>query len=236
MRTALWLWLAVSVVISSESVQAQSRNSVQLGVTYNGLSNPIWRSPSGHEEVNLGQSASVVGVRGGWLFLGERGGFGAELSGTHATFTDFRVPRSVDFPGSPVPDTARATYSSPSFTLGTFDLSAYWRPWRNGPVSTYGVLGMGLRKQSYRVSGAQFADWNGQKNNSEFIYSYGLGLRLGISHLALVGDYRLFPGDASTQCPTFLYSRGGYDYYLCEGHSSTANYTKLASIGLLLFM
>jgi hypothetical protein len=239
--TAIKIGAAAAILlVSSSPASAQMQQNVLIGATYNSLSNPIWRKASGYEEVTLGQSRNVIGLRGGWQITGPKWGFGTELSGTRASFDNFRVPRSIELsmPPGMSADTGSTSYSSPSYTVGQLDLLVHWLPATGQRASVYGVLGMGFRTQSYQIANAAFAEWNGAKDITEFTYSYGLGGRFGIRHVALVAEYRLFPGDITHECTDlgeFLYSSGPFDVYRCnKGKSWTSNHMKLASIGLLL--
>src|SRR5687768_9268025 len=144
-------YLVVLLAISASGALAQTNNTVQLGVTYNAFSDPIWRKSSGSQELKLGQSANVIGVRGGWQATGRKWGFGAEASGFSASFSDFRVPHNVEMSAPPgmSSDTGTTAYSSPSYVIGQFDMSAHWLPAAGKPASIYGIFGMGFRKQSY---------------------------------------------------------------------------------------
>lgn len=234
-RIALCVPLLVSIAASAVA-QTPVRTEISLGAGYFNLGNPIWRKPSGHEEVTLGQSGSSYGPRIGFMVSGTKAGLGAELFGFSKSFPQFAIPRYES-----AQDTVKTTYDSPTYTLANMDLTLHWFPAPN-TLSFYGLLGMAMRKEAFTISGA-FGDWdNGSKSYSEFVYSFGVGARLAVlKRVALNADYRWIPGDNTTECSDvgkLIKNYGSYGLYECNTNLSsyTTHYSKLASVGLQLIV
>jgi hypothetical protein len=231
--------LLVPLIVAASTplgAQGSADLTFTLGAGHFGLSNPIWRKPSGHEEVALDQSSSAAGPRAGVLLTAGRIGVGAELFLFNSSFSRFSIPR---YEG--LGDTTTTLYDNPRYALSNVDLTVHWFPAPH-TLSIYGLLGMAMRKESFRISGA-FAEWdNGAKSYSEFTYGYGVGARLAVlGRLALSADYRWMPGDRSTSCNDvgkLIKDYGTYGLYECDTdiESYTKNHSKLASVGVQLML
>lgn len=240
MRTILLL--AVAMALAVAPLSSQNTKAFQVGLSYNSFSDPIWRHPDGSGEIPTGQTSKAVGGRAGIILSGERAGLSADVWVFSASFEDLTFSNST-LSGGNDPEWANlpglrddpVTYSSAKYALGMVDLGIHWFPAADRPFSVVGLFGMGMRKQSFDVTGAKFPEWNGEKSFSEFSYSYGLGLRWSpVRRIALVADYRWVPGDSSYTC-TDVGSHIEGPWYECdEGHSNRSLKSKLASAGLVV--
>jgi len=193
---------------------------------YSSLGGPIFRAPSGSEEVAISGSSGKPGFMGGYELNWEKFGCAARVSYFQAGFANFVAPQ---MPGSPYPTYVK--YDMPKLSFIFLDLIAQWFPMDGGFLGIYGLLGMGMGSESYTLSGSDFAEWNGAKSRTEFDYSYGIGLRIApVRFLSIYGEVRFVPGDTSFDLD-YLYSDATYDYFRVAG-SSTPHTTTIFMAGL----
>ncbi len=124
-------------------------------------------------------------------------------------------------------------YSDPVKTYFSGDLIAGWIPDKAGMFALYGLLGLGMNSESYTLAGSDFPQWDGDQSYSEFIYSYGLGVKVTpVRPLSLYAEMRFIPGVLSAKLK-YLYSDSEYDYYEVLG-TYTSNHTTVFTVGLTI--
>ncbi|MFQ5569958.1 MAG: hypothetical protein ACE5G0_09805 [Rhodothermales bacterium] len=204
-----------------------------MHVLSSSFNQPILRQPSGGSELPLDQSERIWGGKVSWIPYA-RGIIAFEVGLVHwrANFEGFQYSDEFTQFSDPT------VYDDPSVALTFVDLAMHVAPWRRVPMSVYGVLGMGAEKEKYRISQAAFSEWDGQKNVTEFQYSYGLGLRLfPVRYVSLLAEYRWVPGDlyfegGSRTC--YHFSSSAYGSWSSCGSGDTKYFTKLFSAGLIV--
>lgn len=207
-------------------------NSAHLALLSTSVQNPIVRPASGGGELELPQSARTWSPRLSGLWAWENLGFEAGVSYLKVDLQPFVAS---DF-AVPAPGAAPTHYSSPSWRLITVDLMVHWVPLRWLPIDLYGLLGLSDRAYAYTAAGASFEQWNGLKENNEFTYGYGFGVRLmPVRWVSLLAEIRWMPGDSITPLTdcTPIPDEPGWE--TCRlGSSSTASYTRLLSVGVAI--
>lgn len=209
---AALLWLLLSGVPGLAEGQkivpgTGARNSRGPGRVHRSLSltvlstkyhNPFLREPDvlgyGSDDVPSGQTIPTVGGRLSWLATQGRGGLEFGVAYWSVRLDDFT---HVLVNGESV------SYSDASVTLIQADLIGLGAPLRGFPAYVYGVLGFGLRRRSYTITGSPFSEVNGPRRRKEFQSSYGLGVRLSpIRQVSVVGELRWVPGaEGAIQVP-----------------------------------
>jgi hypothetical protein len=201
------------------------RGGFYFGALYGSLSGPTFRYPGGGEQLSISQAKTVPNFVIGYDIGSGPLGAGLRMSYLTASFGGFVTP---DMPGG----VNLVGYADPKYTLIMGDIMLYWAPARSNLFSIYGFLGLGAGHRTYTVSGSVFPEWNGARSVTEFEYSYGLGLRVKpVRFVGLFGEFRLIPGDRTTEFKHFLYSDGVWDYYE-YADSYTSHFTPYIAGGL----
>lgn len=197
-----------------------------LGGSYHSMGSPLFRYPSGNEELSIPSTAGGAGFFAGYEFAWTSFGAGARLIYAGSAFPGFSVPEMPGMTFGP-----NVNYTDPKLSFIFLDLMLSWYPVTSGFFGVYGFLGLGSGTESYTLSGADFPDWNGAKSISKFDYSFGGGLRLTpIRFVSLFGELRLIAGDLVTDYTDFLYSDGTWNYW--GNATQKTKYTTLFSLGL----
>jgi hypothetical protein len=220
------LFSGADAAAGAERIASKTPSGFYIGAGYASLANPLFRYPSGSEQLSISGSAGGLGFFAGYDFAWETFGVGARLAYASGAFENFATP---SMPGDTYSPYAR--YTDPKLSFVFLDLIASWYPARSGLVAIYGYLALGLGTESYTISNAIFADWNGSKSLTEFDYGFGFGLRVRpVRFISLIGDLRLIAGDSVTEYSDYLYSDENWNYY---GQADTkTKYTTLFSFGL----
>lgn len=234
---AVLVGLAAGLAPASAGAQARSKlaqlsKSLEVAVFTANESNPLVRQPGpngGGQELPVRQTSRSTSVRVGAMFAAERAGI--ELAGTwwRTALEDFT------FSGGATGG-SRVSYSDVGLTYLFGDAALHYAPWPKVPASAYGLVGLGWKSRSYDITGAPFPEWNGHQGATEFVYSYGLGVRLFPErHVSLAADFRWIPGDLITEGgDCWHYYSNGSSWSSCSGHP--ANRTHVLSLGVLLAM
>jgi hypothetical protein len=199
-----------------------------VGAFYASIGNPLFRYPSGNQELSVPGTAANVGFLAGYDFSFGAVGAGARLATSGGAFKDFAAPQMPGLTFAPY-----AKYSDPKLSFVFLDLILSWYPKGSGLFGVYGYLAMGLGTESYSITGSDFPQWNGSKSLTEFDYGFGGGLRLTpIRFVSFVGDLRLVAGDRVTEYRDYLYTDGIWNYY---GNANVkTKYTTLFSFGVAI--
>ena len=197
-----------------------------IGAGYASLGNPIFRYPSGSEQLSISGSAGGLGLLAGYDFAWETFGVGARIATAGGSYESFATP---SMPGDTFNPYAR--YAGPKLSFVFLDLMASWYPVRSGLFGLYAYLALGMGTESYTISNSVFAEWNGSKSLTEFDYGFGFGVRLTpVRFISLIGDLRLVAGDRVTEYTDFLYTDGTWNYW---GNAvNKTKYMPLFSFGL----
>jgi hypothetical protein len=232
--------LAVLLALAADETPGwRERDKVEfLGSTFHlalvtgTLAGPMLRASDGHTEMKLDQSLALWGLKlsgvwrasPNWAF---EAGVLAFKTADIAPFA-YRDPMQLA-PGTTSPPTR---YRDATLQLWQTDMQVHWLPWRMAPFSLYGVLGLGAKSFAYNASDSAFGTWDGAHADTEFAYSYGLGLRLfPIAHVSAFAEWRLVPGDHVYSCSKLGKPLGGGWYECLEGGESQDN-GMLWSLGL----
>jgi hypothetical protein len=203
----------------------KSQRGFYLGGVFTTIKNPTFR-PISHEVV-IPQTAYLPGFNGGYWLDTRHLGMGTRIFVWHTSFEDFATE---EMPGSPT----IISLSEPTFSHISLDLLLEWIIPRKSFFGIYGLAGLALSRESYFISGATFDIWNGEKNLTEFDYSYGLGIRISpIKWISIISEIRWIPGVATTPLK-FLYSKNNVNYYAASGETRVKNKTPVISAGLSL--
>jgi len=199
-----------------------------LGGFYHSMEGPLFRYPSGNEELSISSTAGGAGFFAGYDFVWTSFGAGARLIYAGGAFPNFSVPEMPNMTFGP-----NVKYTDPRLSFIFLDLMASWYPVESGLFGVYVYLGLGSGTESYTLSGSDFPDWNGAKSITKFDYSFGGGFRLTpIRFVSLFGELRLIAGDLVTEYSDFLYSDGTWDYW--GNANQSTKYTTMFTFGLSL--
>lgn len=226
--------LALCAIPASAQVSGERAyfRGFYIGGMFSSLSNPTFRQPGGYGELPVPQSASGPAFMLGYDIGAGGFGLGARALYFHAAYQTFAVS---EFPSSPYDSGQYTTfiqYADPGFTHISLDLLVHWLPFRGLTLGIYGLLGMASSTEKYVISGSSIPEFNGSASRSEFDYSYGLGLRFSpVKMVSFFGEYRLIPGDLTTEYTDYLYSDDVYNYY-GNSRSFTENTSGMFSFGL----
>jgi hypothetical protein len=197
-----------------------------LGALYASIGNPLYRFPSGSEQLSIPGTSGNIGFLAGYDFAWNALGVGARIVYSGGAFQDFAAPQMPGMTFAPY-----AKYTDPKLSFIFLDLLLSWYPGGSGLFGVYGYLALGSGTESYTISGSDFPQWNGSKSLTEFRYGFGGGLRFTpLRFISLVGDLRLVAGDLVTEYTDFLYSDGTWNYY--GNANQKTKYTTLLSFGL----
>lgn len=220
-------------------VNGYDQNSIigfYIAPVWYSFSNPIftnqgmgtWENPN---ELYIPKTASGWRIQSGaeCLFFGDRnemgGGFGLGLTMWSTTFDDFRYPL---FPE----DDEMIYYSNPTLLYFFLDLNFYlFLPIEKIPVAIFATIGMGSETEKVSLSDdLSIYEHNEQYKESEFDYSWGLGIRVFIlPRLSMYSEYRWIPGVKSGP----IYPMEGDWYYYYESEQKIKNKSKVLSIGII---
>ncbi len=197
-----------------------------LGGFYHSMGGPLFRYPSGSDELSISSTAGSVGFFAGYDFVWTSFGAGARLIYAGGAFPNFSAPEMPNMTFGP-----KVKYTDPRLSFIFLDLMLSWYPAKSGLFGVYGFLGLGSGTESYTLSGSDFPEWNGAKSISEFDYSFGGGVRLTpIRYISLFGELRLIAGDLVTEYSDYLYSDDTWNYY--GSATQSTKYTTMFTFGL----
>jgi len=169
---------------------AEPHRGFFLGAGYQSIGKPLFQYPGGGGEIVQEQSSGGLCLMGGYEYNGPRLGVAGRLSFFSGRFQSFLTPEM----GGGSQYTRYVKYDEPKVSFFFFDMIIQWFPVEN-VLAVYGFLGLGSGSESYTISGATFADWNGSKDYSEFDFSYGFGVRGSpIKLISLFAEIRWVPG------------------------------------------
>jgi len=233
MKKSAWavlgMFLLIGTAAAAESPAKASSGPPKgfyIGTGYSSLGNPLFRFPSGNEQLSIAGTAGGLGFLAGYDFAWETFGVGARLAAAGGSFENFATP---SMPGDTLSPYAR--YSDPKMSFIFLDLMASWYPARSGLIGLYAYMALGMGKETYTISNAVFAEWNGEKSLTAFDYGFGFSLRLTpVRFVSLIGDLRLVAGDQVTEYSDFLYSDGTWNYW--GKAESKTKYTSVLTLGL----
>ena len=215
----------LAVPALAADARKENRSGFYLSASLGSMRGPIFRLPSGFEEVAPNQSAGAFGVLAGYDHVMGRLAVGLRGSYMKASFQDFATPQ---MPG----DQIIVHYADPSGGYTSADLLLHWLPTASGVADVYAYVALGWWGESYSITGSVFSEWNGSKSITEFKGGYGLGFRLR-PHRRISGfaELRLIPGDKTYEGGDFLYSENGFDVYELES-TYTAHTIKVFVAGV----
>lgn len=225
--------LAVSPASAQDGPLGPGRLSLQVGAFGSNIDRARLREPlriGGGVEVAFPDTRPAKGFALGLFWTRRSVGAGVGISYWGVDLADRRFPNAMQ-------DTL--SYSGASVRYVYTDFTFLYAPIRTLPVGIYGVVGMGVEARKFNLDDARpnYVDLYrlGANSDTEFGYSYGLGIR-ALPHwpVSVAAEYRWAPGELSKPLENCTPAdEPGWEW--CEiGAGSVANRTHILSAGVIL--